>query len=127
MEVVRIRTVVCALLAGVLLSMYPPPRLSAAPLSDPAAVRSVMDALAAPDGTSVTLRAVLVSRVSADAVYVEVRDAWDGHFRLAVVPGERVAVHPSQTVDVSGVMGTLASGRRVVIGAVLEVYRDSRG
>jgi hypothetical protein len=60
-------------------------------------------------------------------VYVEVRDAWDGHFRLAVVPGERVAVHPSQTVDVSGVMGTLASGRRVVLGAVLGVYRDSRG
>ena len=77
-----------------------------------------MDALAAPDGTSVTLRAVLVSRVSVDALYVEVRDAWDGHFRLAVVPGERVVVHPSQTVDVSGVMGTLAPGRRGDWGGV---------
>ncbi len=76
----------------------------------PMPATGVLGALAEPDGSAVSLKAVSVQRTAGDPPHIVVSDPWAGDIRLIVLLPAPADVLRSQTVDVSGVLTTLPNG-----------------
>lgn len=87
------------------------------------ATDTVAWALGQVDGTSVSVKACSVLDSSASGLTIS--DGWGSSVTL-LVPGNW-AVDEWSTVDVTGILTTLASGTRAITASQILVYTDSRG
>jgi len=97
-----------------------------APLDTP---MSVSNAIHAPDGTAVTCQRVIVERIVArqTPAFFVVRDSFAAGSRIAVLCRPPVALARDQVVDMSGTMGTLPNGERVIVNPSITGYFDRSG
>ena len=88
-----------------------------------ATASNIADALAAPDGSAVSLQTVLVDKAARG--YIVVRAPWSADERVAVVAA--VNVKRWQPVAVKGTLTTLVNGSRAIRADEVLVYTDAEG
>lgn len=98
---------------------------SVATRSSAADSHDILTALSLTPGSQITLTGVLVDKV--EPLYIVVREPWSDTQHLIVLTSAEPTLQRWQTVDVSGLLVTLPTGKRAVQANSIQCYTDSRG